>query len=164
MKGGLKMVRYDLISQDPAIDRKFVGKWYTLVGLKQTRELKLRIKNKFPQGTDSDLTFEEFLTPQDFEIVLILYGEIKAWVQLTLNYEDDTKVDNMSMVIFDKAPIFESLCLLLNHMSQVFSEVSLFTTKNTTTDRLINKVNARFNNELVYPYLENLVIYKFKKG
>ena len=164
MKGGLKMVRYDLISQDPAIDRKFVGKWYTLVGLNQTRELKLRIKDKFPQGTDSDLTFEEFLNPQDFEIVLILYGEIKAWVQLTLNYEDNTKVDNMSMVIFDKAPIFESLCLLLSHMSQVFSEVSLFTTKNTTTDRLINKVNARFNNELVYPYLENLIIYKFKKG
>ena len=164
MKGGLKMVRYDLISQDPAIDRKFVGKWYTLVGLNQTRELKLRIKDKFPQGTDSDLTFEEFLNPQDFEIVLILYGEIKAWVQLTLNYEDNTKVDNMSMVIFDKAPIFESLCLLLSHMSQVFSEVSLFTTKNTTTDRLINRVNARFNNELVYPYLENLIIYKFKKG
>ena len=72
MKGGLKMVRYDLISQDPAIDRKFVGKWYTLVGLKQIRELKLRIKDKFPQGTDSDLTFEEFLNPQDFFLVGIM--------------------------------------------------------------------------------------------
>ena len=164
MKGGLKMVRYDLISQDPAIDRKFVGKWYTLVGLKQIRELKFKNKDRFPQGTDSDLTFHEFVKPSDFELVLVLYGEIKAWVQLTLNFEDDTKVDNMSMVIFDKAPIFESLCLLLNHMSQVFSEVSIFTTKNSTTDRLINKVNARFNNELIYPYLENVIAYKFKKG
>lgn len=158
------MVRYDLISQDPAIDRKFVGKWYTLVGLKQIKDLKMRHKNKFPEKTDSDLNFKEFLNPADFEIVLIMYGEIKAWVQLTLNFEDENKVDNMAMVIFDRSPIFESLCLLLNHMSQVFDEVSIFTTKNSTTDRLINKVNARFNNELVYPYLENIIAYKFKKG
>ena len=164
MRGGLKMVRYDLVSQDPAIDRKFVGKWYTLVGLKQIRELKMKQKHRFPNTTDSDLTWEEFINPTDFEIVLVLYGEIHAWVQLTLNFENENKVDNMSMVIFEKAPIFESLCLLLDHMSQVFEEVSIFTTKNSTTDRLINKVNDRFNNELVYPYLEDIIVYKFKKG
>ena len=164
MKGGLKMVRYDLVSQDPAIGRKFVGKWYTLVGLKQTTELKLKQKHRFPNSTDSDLTWEEFINPTDFEIVLVLYGEIHAWVQLTLNFENENKVDNMSMVIFERSPIFESLCLLLDHMSQVFEEVSIFTTKNSTTDRLINKVNDRFNNELVYPYLEDIIVYKFKKG
>ena len=164
MKGGLEMARYDLVSQDPAIGRKFVGKWYTLIGLKQIRELKLKNKDRFPQDTDSDLTFEEFLNPQDFEIVLILCGEIKAWVQLTLNFEDENKVDNMSMVIFERSPIFVNLCLLLDHMSQVFEEVSIFTTKNSTTDRLINKMNDRFNNELVYPYLEDIIVYKFKKG
>ena len=164
MKGGLKMVRYDLVSQDPAIDRKFVGKWYTLVGLKQIRELKMKQKHRFPNTTDSDLTWEEFINPTDFEIVLVLYGEIHAWVQLTLNFENENKVDNMSMVIFERSPIFESLCLLLDHMSQVFEEVSIFTTKNSTTDRLINKVNDRFNNELVYPYLEDIIVYKFKKG
>ena len=164
MKGGLKMVRYDLVSQDPAIDRKFVGKWYTLVGLKQIRELKMKQKHRFPNTTDSDLTWEEFINPTDFEIVLVLYGEIHAWVQLTLSFENENKVDNMSMVIFEKSPIFESLCLLLDYMSQVFEEVSIFTTKNSTTDRLINKVNDRFNNELVYPYLEDIIVYKFKKG
>ena len=164
MKGGLKMVRYDMVSQDPAVNRQVVGRWFFLVGIKEIHSLKTKQKERFPLTTDSDLTFEEFMNPADVEIVLILRGEIKAWVQLTFDIEDDDKVTNMGMVIFDKSPILENLCLLMKYMSQAFNEVSVFTTKNSTTDKIIKKVNEKFNNELVYPYLENLIVYKFKKG
>ena len=64
----------------------------------------------------------------------------------------------------DKAPVFKELYNLMLRLSVLFEEVIVFTQKNSTTDKLIQKMNETFDNKLLTPFIDNIIAYKYKKG
>lgn len=127
-------------------------------------KLKRSIKNKYP-STDSDLTFDEFLKKSDMEYTLILNGEVKAWVKVdSFDKEKPRNGVNLGVVIFDKSPVFKELQILINYFSVIFEQVIVFTQKDSTTEKIIKKMNESFGGCLLKPYLDNLVAYKYEKG
>ena len=137
--------------------------WCLLHDDDDTIKLKMSVEEKYPH-TDSDLTYDIFLQMSDIEYVLMLNGEIKAWVKIdSLDRENPRNGVNLGVVIFDKAPVFKELYSLMNHLAIIFEKVLLFTQKNSTTDNIIRKMNEKFDNKLLKPYLENLIAYKYEK-
>lgn len=143
---------------------KVIGNWYSIPTYTESHELKMSLKDIYPKETDTDLTFKEFLEPCEIEFVLVHRGEISAWVSLKLADDSMKKVQNLSMVIFDKNPVISSLCLLMQYISGIYDEVNLFTKAHSTTDKIIQKVNNKLGGNLVKPILENITVYQFKKA
>ncbi len=127
-------------------------------------QLKLSLKHKYPE-TDSDLTIEKFLEPSEIEYALFLNNDVKAWVKIdSFDKEKPRNGVNLGVVIFDKAPVFKELYNLMLRLSVLFEEVIVFTQKNSTTDKLIQKMNETFDNKLLTPFIDNIIAYKYKKG
>lgn len=143
---------------------KVVGNWYLIDGFIKVYKIKRSMEYCYPETTDTDLNFIEFLEPHDKEYFLVHRGEICAWVGLTLADDSIGRVQNLAMVIFNKKPVFSSLCLLMQYFSNFYEEVNLFTKAHSTTDKIIQKVNEKLGGNLVKPILENITLYQFKKA
>lgn len=140
-------------------------KWIRINDTKSAYIEKMKLKDVYPETGSSDLTFENFLSENEYELVLMndFEDKIFCWVQITTDNSEPRTAVNMSFVIFDKAPVIKSLILLREYLETEFDEILVFTTQGSITDKIICKINNIVKKKWFYPRLENIIIYKYKK-
>lgn len=139
-------------------------KWIKLDNAKSAF-IKKKLKDTYPKTGSSDLTFESFLSENEYELVLMndFEDRIFCWVQIATDNNNSRTAVNMSFVIFDKAPVIKSLILLREYLETEFDEILVFTTQGSIADKIINKINNIVQKKWFSPQLENVIVYKYKK-
>ena len=138
--------------------------WITITNKEDMKTYQEMYECFFPLETDSDLTYQMFKEETPDKVYILNINRLTScWVSLFIDPENPKIVTNLSVVIFEKSTVFKSLRELIKKIKEEYDEVSFFTVDNTTTDKIINKMNKEFDNNLFQPVLKNINLYKYKK-